>query len=735
MIIEGHIIKQIYRNEETSFSIYVLSLETGEEVIIKGVLPKLTEDLLYEFEVDEVNHPQYGLQYDVKSFKQAATHNREGLISYLSSDLFFGVGIITATRIVDTFGTEAIDIILEDKNVLKRIGFNALQIERFYQALYKNQKLDKVLVDLFSYGLRLKISMKLIDFYGYDVVEVIKENPYRLMYDIENIGFLRADAIAKKIGIQDDDPKRVEAAIVYSINEYINSSGHTYLNEKNLLQAINKILNTDELKEEINTAKENLISKNIIYVEDNNYTLAQVKKTEENLAKQLLRFTNKKRTNVNLDDLIAQVEKINRITYTVKQKEAINEAINNPLTVITGGPGTGKTTVLLGILSVYALYKGINIRGSSVVDNVGVCAPTGRAARRMSDLIGIPAFTIHRLLGYGYDRTFMYDEENQLPQALFIIDEASMIDIYLAENLFKSIPNNAQVVIVGDKDQLPSVGPGQVLADIISSGRAPTIVLDEIHRQSLDSGIIKLANDVNNQTINSESYEAKEDLIFIKEDSKEIVKTLIELTTQALENGYDLIEDIQVLIPMYNGSVGINTVNQMFQSHFHKKEEVHVERNLERFYIGDKVMHLVNSPEKGVMNGDIGKIISIYSTKENEKIVLVSYQEGEVPYNLNELEELTLAYAISIHKSQGSEYKTVFIPLVRSYKIMLRKELLYTAITRAKNHLYLIGEIDLISYASGKINEKRQTKLKEYLLEEKEDLKEKKKELTPYDFM
>lgn len=735
MIIEGHIIKQIYRNEETSFSIYVLSLETGEEVIIKGVLPKLTEDLLYEFEVDEVNHPQYGLQYDVKSFKQAATHNREGLISYLSSDLFFGVGIITATRIVDTFGTEAIDIILEDKNVLKRIGFNALQIERFYQALYKNQKLDKVLVDLFSYGLTLKISMKLIDFYGYDVVEVIKENPYRLMYDIENIGFLRADAIAKKIGIQDDDPKRVEAAIVYSINEYINSSGHTYLNEKNLLQAINKILNTDELKEEINTAKENLISKNIIYVEDNNYTLAQVKKTEENLAKQLLRFTNKKRTNVNLDDLIAQVEKINRITYTVKQKEAINEAINNPLTVITGGPGTGKTTVLLGILSVYALYKGINIRGSSVVDNVGVCAPTGRAARRMSDLIGIPAFTIHRLLGYGYDRTFMYDEENQLPQALFIIDEASMIDIYLAENLFKSIPNNAQVVIVGDKDQLPSVGPGQVLADIISSGRAPTIVLDDIHRQSLDSGIIKLANDVNNQTINSESYEAKEDLIFIKEDSKEIVKTLIELTTQALENGYDLIEDIQVLIPMYNGSVGINTVNQMFQSHFHKKEEVHVERNLERFYIGDKVMHLVNSPEKGVMNGDIGKIISIYSTKENEKIVLVSYQEGEVPYNLNELEELTLAYAISIHKSQGSEYKTVFIPLVRSYKIMLRKELLYTAITRAKNRLYLIGEIDLISYASGKINEKRQTKLKEYLLEEKEDLKEKKKELTPYDFM
>lgn len=191
----------------------------------------------------------------------------------------------------------------------------------------------------------------------------------------------------------------------------------------------------------------------------------------------------------------------------------------------------------------------------------------------MSDLIGIPAFTIHRLLGYGYDRTFMYDEENQLPQALFIIDEASMIDIYLAENLFKSIPNNAQVVIVGDKDQLPSVGPGQVLADIISSGRAPTIVLDEIHRQSLDSGIIKLANDVNNQTINSESYEVKEDLIFIKEDSKEIVKTLIELTTQALENGYDLIEDIQVLIPMYNGSVGINTVNQMFQSHFHKKKK------------------------------------------------------------------------------------------------------------------------------------------------------------------
>lgn len=733
MTIQGYITKQIYRNSENSFSIYAIRLETGEEHTITGSLPNLTLDMLYEFEVEEAVHPRYGLQYKVHSFKPAQMQNKAGLISYLSSDLFFGVGTVKATKIVDALGDNAIDIILEDKNVLKKLGFNNLQTERFYQALFKNQRLDKILVELFSYGLTLNLSMKLINTYNFEVVEIIKENPYRLIYDVENIGFIRADEIAKKLGFKENDPKRIEAAIVYSIDNFINKSGHTFLTENNFLEAINKILNINELKKEIELATNNLIEKGEIFKKDNTYTLAKVNNTEKSLAKQLLRFVNKEKNNLNIDELINNVEKVIQITYTEKQKQAITEAVNNPLTVITGGPGTGKTTVLLGILSVYALLNGLNIDNQLIIDDVAICAPTGRAARRMSELTGVKAFTIHRLLGYNYDRTFVYNEDNQLTQSFFIIDEASMVDIYLAETLFKAIPNNAVIVIVGDKDQLSSVGPGQVLADIIDSKKVPVIVLDEIHRQSLNSGIIKLANDVNKQTVNNNSYESKEDVIFIKEEDNKIINNLINLTDEALEKGYDLIEDLQVLIPMYKGSIGIDAVNKAFQFHFHKNKNLYMQRGPEKFYVDDKVMHLVNSPDKGVMNGDIGIVTSIYSTKENEKILVVKYQESEVLYSSLDLDELTLAYAISIHKSQGSEYKIVFVPLVKGYSIMLRKELLYTAITRAKNYLYIIGTINLINYASGKLNQKRQTKLNDYLL--KDENTEEEKEISPYDFM
>lgn len=737
MKIQAYITKQIYKNKENNFSIYAIALENGEEQTITGILPDLAEEMLFEFEVEEVYHPKYGLQYKVHSYKPAKMQNKTGLINYLSSDLFFGVGPVKASMIVEKLGDNAIDIILKDKNVLRKLGFNPLQTERFYRALYENQKLDKILVELFSYGLTLNLSMKLFNFYSYDVVEIIKENPYRLIYDIENIGFLRADEIAKKLGFLEDDPKRIEAAIVYSIDTFVDKSGHTYLTEENFFEAIKKLLNINSLKNEIEKAKNNLTKKKLIFEENNTYTLTKVRNTEKNLAKQLLRLLQKEKANINLDDLIVQVEKTINIIYTEKQKEAIKEAINNPLTIITGGPGTGKTTVLLGIVSVYALLNGLNIKSDSITENVGICAPTGRAARRISELTGIKAFTIHRLLGYSYDKTFVYDEENQLTQSLFIIDEASMIDIYLAENLFKAIPVDATVVIVGDKDQLPSVGPGQVLADVILTNKAPVIILDEIHRQSFDSGIIQLANDVNKQIVGNNSYNLKEDLIFLQEDTHKIVEHLIKLTDQALEKDYDLIEDLQVLIPMYKGPVGIDIVNQAFQNHFQKDKELFLQRGTNKFFIGDKVMHLVNSPDKGVMNGDIGKITSIYTTKENEKVLIVKYQETDVLYSSLDLDELTLAYAISIHKSQGSEYKIVFIPLVKSYSIMLRKELLYTAITRAKSYLYLIGQINLIGYASGKLNKKRQTKLNRYLLDndETDDKEAPNDKFSPYDFM
>lgn len=740
MIIKAFVTRAIYKNPENNYSIYKVALENGEEHTITGILPDLVENILYEFDVKEKIHPKYGLQFEVKSYKQAEAQNKAGLISYLSSDLFFGVGEVKATRIVEYLGDNAIEQILENKNVLREIGFNPLQTERFYKALYDNQQLDKILVELFSYGLTLNLSMRLFNYYNYSVVDVIKENPYRLIDDIENIGFLRADDVASKLGFKEDDPKRIEAAIVYSINQYINKSGHTYLSENGLFRAISKILNVNKLQEPINNAITSLINKGVIHADKGAYTLLKIKHTEENLAKSLLSFLDEEITNIDLTNLITQIEKTHNIDYTKQQKQAIIAAINNPLTVITGGPGTGKTTVIQGVLSAFSLLNGYNMERETIAEYVGICAPTGRAARRMSDLVGVPAFTIHKLLGYGYDRKFIYNEKNKLTQSLFVIDEASMIDIFLAEQLFKAIPSSAKVVIVGDKDQLPSVGPGQVLADIIEANRVPVIILDEIHRQALNSGIIKLANEVNKQNFVDDNLSSTDDLIFINQSADKIVSDLIKLTDEALDEDYDLIDDLQVLIPMYKTAVGIDTVNQAFQNHFHSETDVFMQRGANKYYIGDKVMHLVNSPDKGVMNGDIGQVINIYETKDNEKILIVNYTEAEVAYKAVDLDELTLAYAISIHKSQGSEYQIVFVPLLRNYSIMLRKELLYTAITRAKKFLYLIGDLSLIEYASKHLNKKRKTKLSKYLKKEEitnedEDEQIMEEQISPYDFM
>lgn len=734
MVIRAYITKRIFHNSDNNFSIYKVSLENGEEHVITGYFPTLSEDLLYEFEVEEVVHPRFGLQYKASKYKQATEQNKVGLISYLSSDLFFGVGVVTATKIVNHLGDDAIRKILENKNVLREIGLNSLQTERFYQALYENQTNEKILVELYSYGLTTNLAMRLLNFYGYDVIEIIKENPYVLIEDIESIGFLRADQIAFKLGFKENDQRRIEAAIIFSIKQYIDKSGHTYLYENHLYKAISRILNINRLEKEIQDAINSLIKNELIYKENNTYTLFEIKAIEENLAKYLLTFTKAESTNINIDSLIETVEQTVYVDYTKQQKQAIIEAVNNPITVITGGPGTGKTTVLLGLLRVYGLLNGLNLNSESIIETIGVCAPTGRAARRMSEITGMKAFTIHRLLGYDYDKKFQYDEKNQLTQQLFIIDEASMIDIFLAEQLFKAIPEGAKVVIVGDKDQLPSVGPGHVLGDIIESGTVPVIVLDEIHRQSLNSGIISLANDVNMQVATQMTLAKEEDLVYQELNQNEIIGELIKITDQSLKEGFSLIEDTQVLIPMYKGAVGIDAVNAAFQQHLRSNQTVFMQRGRERYYINDKVMHLVNSPDKGVMNGDIGEIINIYKTTDDKEVLIVQYDDAEVIYSPAELEELTLAYAISIHKSQGSEYKQVLMPLVIGYKIMLRKELLYTGITRAKENLHILGDLSLIEYASRKLNEKRLTRLKTYLNQNIEENQES-IEVSPFDFM
>lgn len=731
MILTGRIVRTVFRNKENSYTIYKIELENGDIETITGNLPVLSVDTLYEFEVSETNHPIYGIQYKVESFNQVEKQNTDGLIKYLSSELFTGIGPKRAERIVNNFGDDAISKIIENKNILKAIGFKPVQIERLYQELLKEAHLEIVMKELFKYDITLLMATKLYNTYGKDTLEVIKENPYRTIDDIHGISFKRADELASKLGFAYDHPTRIEAGLIYALETLLLQTGNTYVEELEFSKFINNIISDIE-KEKINYHLENLIKTKKIILEGNTYTIPKIREAEVNISKYIKNFKSETVvTDEIFDANIKQVERILNISYTELQKEAIKQSIKNPISIITGGPGTGKTTVLSGVLMVYARLFGLDLERETITYKIGLCAPTGRASRRMEEVMNVKAFTIHRLLGYDYEGIFHYGKDNLLPQDLIIIDEGSMIDIFLMEQLLSAIMPTAKVIIVGDKDQLPSVGPGQVLEDIILSGEVKVIELSEIHRQAKNSHIIEFSNEINHQTVSNYSYETKEDLIFMKLEESKIINTLIRLTEEALNEGYDLYEDMQILIPIYKGKTGIDAVNKEMQNYFIKEKEEYLQYGSNFFYIGDKVIQLTNDPKKNIMNGDIGVIKKIITTKD-DKYLIINFNGMDVEYERSNLEDLSLAYAISVHKSQGSEYKIVYMPLVRSYAHMLRKELLYTGVTRAKAYLYLLGELPLIEKASKILNEKRKTRLKTYLQQKNKKIF---KKVSPYEFL
>lgn len=733
----GNITHYLFQNKENGYSIAKIVLEDGKEVVITGYFPNLSKDVSYEFEVEEVTHPKYGIQLKVNSFSKAEVQNKEGLIAYLSSDLFTGIGPMRARKIVDLFGDDAINKILKDKDLLKQVGLNPLQIERFYQQLFQNQVVEETLVQLYGYGLTSRMAMKLFNKYGASTLNVLKSNPYKLIDDIEGVGFIRADEIAKLFDISMLDDRRVEAAVLFACHTYSFKKGDTYLTKNQLIKSTHLVIGEIE-DQYVNDAIDRLVAQERLYSEHGYYYLSYIYDAEKAISKDIKRLINRDQSNIIKHDLstnIEIVEKILHITYTEKQKEAIKQALSSPISVVTGGPGTGKTTVIRGIIEVYARLYDLDLSSNQIEEHIALIAPTGRAARRMNEVMGIKAQTIHRQLGYNYEGHFLFDETFQLPQKLIVIDESSMIDIFLANQLFKSISSDAIVIIVGDKDQLPSVGPGQVLGDILASKTVSVIELSEIHRQAKNSGIITLATKINTQTIKNDQLLDSNDLTLIPLRQDEVINSIIHSVDQALDANYDLIDDIQVLAPMYKGPIGIDQINKSLQKHFQPATAKHIQFADKTYYVGDKVIQLVNSPEKGIMNGDIGYIHDITKTTNNEDLIAVMFDTNKVFYHKPDLEELNLAYAISIHKSQGSEYAVVIMPLAIGYQVMLRKELLYTGITRTKSHLTLIGSLNLIEKSANLLNEKRQTALKAFLSEEELNLEVSNDELTPFDFL
>lgn len=710
--LEGVVKANIYHNDDNGYTIIKVKVtETNEKlglfhidetdyVTVTGYFPQPMRGEEIRFFGEFKNHARYGLQYVVNNLEKKSDTSIPGLIEYLSSDLFKGVGLKTATTIVETLGENTIKLIINDKNVLKKVPkLSDKLIDIVYDGVIENKALENTLIKLYGYGVTPKMAVRIYKFYQNETIAIIENNPYQLINDIDGIGFERADIIAKKLGFDDTHPLRIKAMILYLYNLMGMNYGHTFLYVDQLLEYLKKALNKSKQlvsEEKIKELLDELIEDKVFLLEEDRIKLYSIYYAEKNITekvKELTAFFDDQIDETKVLKYIKLYEEMTSITYTALQRKAILKAMRSNLFILTGGPGTGKTTVIKGIVFVYCKYHQIPISYNNPVFDVKLIAPTGRAAKRMNETTSIYSETIHRFLGYSFDGKFTFDKDNLVSGKMIVIDESSMIDVFLANQLFQAIPKDTKVIIVGDEDQLPSVGPGQILKDFIDSDVIDYIKLTTIHRQAQDSNIISLAYSVNNKSVPMSLKNVHDDLMFVEESSEHFQKRLLSSIHYLINQGYRLNEDIQVLIPMYRGKTGIDQVNRVIQEEFNPNKAKVMKHGDREFRIGDKVIQLANQVEDGIMNGDQGEVIGV-----TEDLVVVDFFGNEVSYKIGDLINLKHSYAMSIHKSQGSEYKVVIMPMFRSYSIMLKRKLIYTGITRAKEKLIMMGDMGSLKY-------------------------------------
>ncbi|MBO4622784.1 MAG: ATP-dependent RecD-like DNA helicase [Bacilli bacterium] len=726
-IIYGVVTKVNYYDEAKSFGIVKLRIDFNDKEMAKyrnilftntfSVLSVFDRKPLIEEEYKfsgEFETTSFGPQFKAKTFEHINEDSKEGIIAYLSSDNFPGVGKATALKIYNKLGNKCLDMIVNDKNVLNGLGIKASLKDIIYDNLVYNTNSKKVIVELLNLGLTMHMATTIFKNLGKNALEKIKADPYILMYKVEGIGFIRADNIASLVGIKKDAPVRLKALINYCLVKYGANTGNTFIDEVTLysecLKFLEKdadILSKDDFADYLNDLKN---ESKIVIDSDNLIYVVKTYNDEYNIARRIYKLlqNNKSEFKVEkIDYALEEIMRVNKITYTDKQKEAIKKALIEPIIIITGGPGTGKSTIIKGIIDMYSnMFK----NSDAASDMIGLVAPTGRAAKRLKELTLHDASTIHKLLGYEGGERYMYSAENKLDIKMLIVDEFSMVDADLACRLFSSINDDCKVVIVGDADQLPSVACGNVLLDLINTKEITTIKLEHIHRQAANSSIVELAHSVNKGALPYDVATLKHDRNFLICDDNHIIPFIIKTVANALDKGMNLVKDIQVLVPMYRGSIGIEAINHELQSHFNPggKEYLHLGK---RFRVGDKVIQLVNRSEKNIMNGDIGYINDILIDGDKLIKLTVTYDIGDVEYGSDELDEIMLAYAISIHKSQGSEFPLVIVPFSFKYYIMLKRKLIYTAITRAKKYLIMMGNVEAMRKGIVEIEDDRKTKL------------------------
>ncbi|PMD69120.1 SF1B family DNA helicase RecD2 [Companilactobacillus nuruki] len=718
-----------FENPENLYKIFTIKVKKTNtdwdagDIVVTGSFGEISEEEEYRFEGKIVDHPKYGKQFQATTYKRTMPSGRKELISFFSSDEFPGIGKKKATQIVDKLGDNAIDKILQDPSALDFLKLGEEKTQAMIEQISSNHLAEQALFQLNNYGFGTTLSARIYQKYGAQTLEKITEDPYRLVVDVKGVGFKRADELAQRLGITGDDPRRIKGALIQMVSSVVNETGDTYVDGDLLIKRVSGALRfnaDDEMMKKLVEGLRNLVKDGILTVEDGHVYEKGMSDNEWSIAQSLKMITDSfKGTPWSKKDLkreLKQIETDFKVQYDDSQVRAIEQSLLNPVFLLTGGPGTGKTTIINAIVAAYAHLNDMPLDPDDDSYAIALAAPTGRASKHMSESTGLPAMTIHRLLGL----TGTEDDEFAEPSLdckLLIIDEMSMVDTKLFKVLIDAVQPGTQVVLVGDQDQLPSVGPGQVFSDLIHSQVFPTTMLKNIHRQDEKSTIIQLAHDINEGIIVDGIFQNKADRSFIGCTSRDVPEVLSQIIQKSGDRGFD-ISDVQVLAPMYRGQAGIDNLNFVIQDVVNpmkpKRKEVSV-GNV-KYRINDKVVYLVNTPEEQVFNGEIGKIIGIILAKENtdhvDKLV-IDFDGNEVTLDRKDWVNVTLAYCTSIHKSQGSEFEMVILPLVNEESRMLRRNLLYTAVTRAKRLLIMVGDRSAFERSIKDQSSERQTTLKE----------------------
>ncbi|WP_282019919.1 SF1B family DNA helicase RecD2 [Planomicrobium okeanokoites] len=737
----GRPVVSIFHNPQNLFTIAKVKIHqtntsyAEKEIIVSGYFPELSMEEEYRFTGAVKNHPRYGIQFQVETFTKEVPETEQGIVHYLSSDMFNGIGRKTAETIVKKLGKDAIKKILEDPEALDVVPrLSDEKKDTIRSTLQMNLGLERVMIQLNDWGFGPQVGMRIFQAYREETIDILTKNPFRLIEEIEGIGFQRADELGAKLGLTGSHPDRIKASILHLLNQSSLSEGHVYIDAKTLIPQVKEMLEARQREEisieAISQAAIELNEESKVAGEETRLYLPSLYYSEVGIATKLetLLASQENRDGFPSSEVrkaLGEAEERLGVNYAETQVQAIESSLNSSVMILTGGPGTGKTTVVRGLVEVYAELHGLSLDPKDYAKKkepfpIILAAPTGRAAKRLSESTELPAMTIHRLLGFnGQEKE--EETEKEIEGKLIIIDEMSMVDTWLAHQLLKAVPDDAQIIFVGDQDQLPPVGPGQVLRDLLDSKRIPTVELTHIYRQTSGSSIIELAHQMKNGQLPADITAKTSDRSFIKAGAEQIPEVVEKVVKSALAKGHH-IKDIQVLAPMYKGPAGIDALNKMIQQMVNpntdgkRKELVFGDIT---YRVKDKVLQLVNQPESNVFNGDMGEVVAIMKaseTVEKQDVLVVSFDGIEVTYQRSDLNQLTLAYCCSIHKSQGSEFPTVIMPVVRGYMKMLRRNLLYTGITRSKDFLILCGDPGVFRYGVERTDDtKRMTTLKDRL--------------------